>query len=315
MSWNEHYLKLLRIKRENGHIQISPDSLAHDELIEWIEEQKSNHAFLSGEQIRKLLKIRISFGARDDTWYLNYFALVDFRTKHNAFPTGRHKSARWLEYQRRKHNRGYLSERQSQLLESIGVCWKISIFDQRLTELKDFNGKNGHTRVPWNHSEHPGLGHYISNTLRAHKDRLSTDQIKALDALNFVWDVRESTWQSRYDELEKFINLNRCYPTKRTNANLAIWVRTQRTAKLSKAQNLQLNKLNYPWNPREDKWQKNFSKLQFFYKQHGHLCIPSSDPKYHHLWDWLNYQKRQWDKLPATRRLSLQQLIGMSQAA
>jgi len=297
MSWNEHYLKLLRVKRKQGHTQISPEILARDE---WIEEQKSKQAFLSADQIRKLLEIGVSFGVRDDTWYRNYFALIDFQAIHKAFPTGRHKIARWLEYQRRKHNRGNLSERQNQLLESIGVYWKISIFDQRLAELKDFYGKNGHTRVPWNHSEHPGLGHYVSNTLRAHKERLSTEQIKALDALKFVWDVRESAWQCRYVELEKFIAINRFYPTKRTDANLAIWVRTQRKAKLTQGQKDKLNKLAFPWNPREIIWETHFAELERFFKEHGHARIPSHS-NYRSLWNWLNVQKHQSAELPQRR--------------
>ncbi len=304
MSWNEHYSRLLRIKRKCGHVPTA-SSLDQARLVEWLEKQKATHTALAAEQIRKLIDADISLGAREDTWYRNYFLLVDFQAEHKTFPTGRHKAARWLEYQRRKHNGGLLPTHQSRLLESIGVCWYISIFEKRLAELKDFHKKNGHTRVPWNHLEHPGLGHYVSNTLRAHKERLTKAQVTVLDSIDFVWDIRESAWQLRYAELKRFIELNGCYPTKRTNAKLAIWVRTQRKNMLNQEKISQLGAVAFTWDPREENWNNKAAELYRFFEQNGHTKIPSNTRKHQSLWRWLNSQKLRWNSLHPHRRITL----------
>ncbi|MBE2204067.1 MAG: helicase associated domain-containing protein [Chthoniobacterales bacterium] len=181
------------------------------------------------------------------------------------------------------------------------MIWKFNIFEKRLVELKEFHAKHGHSNVPWNYPLNPGLGHYVCNALRGGKDKLAARQIRELDALGFIWDVREASWQRRFVELKEFLAKNKSYPTRVTNSSLASWVKSQRKIAQSQQHAGQLNSINFPWHPNEENWLKRYSELKEFKKQFGHCEVPSNIPKFHQLWDWLNYQKRQRNTMPKNR--------------
>lgn len=308
MGWKESYLKLLEFKHKHGHIRLPKSDSDLRRLSKWVQQQQARHAVLNSARIRKLLDLGVTFGARDTAWYKQYFELVDFKRNKGEFPSGRLHIARWLEYQRRKGNAGRLAPYQTRLLNRIGMIWRFNIFEKRLVELKEFYAEHGHSNVPWNYPLNPGLGHYVCNALRGGKDKLAARQIRELNALGFIWDVREAVWQRRFVELKEFLAKNKTYPTRVTNSSLASWVKSQRKIAQSQQHVGQLNCIDFPWHPNEENWLKRYSELKEFKKQFGHCQVPSNNPKFHQLWDWLNYQKKQRNSITSKRLHLLQQV-------
>jgi hypothetical protein len=105
----------------------------------------------------------------------------------------------WVRAQRRAHRQNQLKpERQAQL-DRLGFEWDASAAadsaaihpgarDQRLRDLAAFQARFGHTRVPVQWKENPGLGAWAS--MQRHlrrKGRLSARRIALLVALGFDW--------------------------------------------------------------------------------------------------------------------------------
>jgi Helicase associated domain len=79
-------------------------------------------------------------------------------------------------------------------------------FQERVQELEHFRKGNGHCRVP----NGPGLGRWVSDTRRAHKDnKLQPEEVAVLDAMGFDWSVKEFVpWEVRFQELVKYKELH-----------------------------------------------------------------------------------------------------------
>ena len=83
------------------------------------------------------------------------------------------------------------------------------------------------------------------------RGKLSTDKIRRLDEIGFVWDLLDEQWESRFNELLT-------YKTEHGNANvpqdtigLGAWVMTQRAAnkkgKISEERIQKLDEIGFKW--------------------------------------------------------------------
>jgi len=307
-DWDLHCLEIVAYQKKHGALQLPYGEPKYEGLMAWIEDLKQRHSTLETDKIRRLLELGVTFGGRDSAWYRSYFELVDFIKANGQFPVGRSALARWVEYQRRLYNQEELPAHRVRRLNELNIVWRVDVFAERYEELKAFFAEHGHSNVPWNYPKNPGLGHYICNTLRAERGRLSPEQVAKLEALNFVWDVREEAWQQHFADLKAHLAQYGCYPTIATNLPLASWVRAQRKLKPSDERSRQLDAIGFAWDPREESWMERYGELAAFQKRHGHCRIPARDPKYHQLWDWLHFQKTKRKRIPAKRRRLLDEL-------
>ena len=51
-----------------------------------------------------------------------------------------------------------------------------------------------------------------------------------------------------------------------------------------------LNRLGFEWEPRINKWKKNFEVLKAYHEENGHCKIPKNEPRYLSLKTWLKDQ-------------------------
>ena len=73
-----------------------------------------------------------------------------------------------------------------------------------MNKLQQFKDREGHCKVPKSHKEDGyGLGGWV-NSHRARKDKLSPERIKELDALDFVWNIRDFAWEESFAKLQQF---------------------------------------------------------------------------------------------------------------
>jgi hypothetical protein len=212
----------------------------------------------------------------------------------------------WVSTQR--SNRNSLPLNRTKKLEALGFIWDANAeaWEEGFCKLEQFKEKEGDCRVPQKHKEDGyNLGNWISS-LRQYKDRLSSEQIKRLDALGFVWDPHKEAWEEGYSKLLKFYKREgNCLVRrghKEDHYKLDIWVLKQRRKKdkLSAEQISRLDALDFVWDPITTQWEEGFSKLLRFYKREGNCLVRRGHKEDDYKLDiWVFSQRRKKDKLSA----------------
>ena len=103
----------------------------------------------------------------------------------------------WCSVRRHERRDGRLSTERVAALDALGFVWDPlqRDFDRGLSELAEYVERNGDARVPIKHLTDTGfkLGMWCSLRRKDGKDgRLSAERVAALDALGFVWALRDS---------------------------------------------------------------------------------------------------------------------------
>ena len=109
----------------------------------------------------------------------------------------------------------------------------------RLQELKEFKKDNGHCDVPTEYDLNQPLANWVSWQRQQYKlyreegskSALTSERVDALEEVGFRWEVQDSSWRDRLQELKDFKDANgHCYVPRRYNPNqsLANWVQRQR---------------------------------------------------------------------------------------
>ena len=125
-------------------------------------------------------------------------------------------------------------------------------------KLQQFQALEGHCLVSQSYKSDDGykLGAWVGRQ-RFRKDRVSSDNIKRLDALGFIWDPAAHVWRGGLKKLQDFVNIQGdCkVPFGHKTEDgflLGRWVIRQRKIKdsLSADQLEKLNALDFIWDKR-----------------------------------------------------------------
>lgn len=203
-------------------------------------------------------------------------------------------------------------------LENLYSSW-----DTWLGQLKEFNERFGHCNVG-TYGEYVQLGRWVvSQRVRRSKGTLSEEQISRLEQVGFVWDYQkvkaQETWSKWYQELEAYVREhgNADVPRRHSHTKLASWVWIQRQRRkgtykkkgnvdlMSQEQVTLLEKLEFPWDARGDKWTDQFEKLRAFNTKHGHFEVDEAIDR--SLAGWVRSQRasRSSGRLPKEKIASL----------
>jgi hypothetical protein len=143
--------------------------------------------------------------------------------------------ARWVVAQRYARRKGRLSAERIRRLDKLGFAWDVmkqERWEAKYEALAAYRRAHGHCRVPVATGECPSLAHWVS--MQRHSRRagtLSTERIRRLDKLDFVWDGWEEQWERmfaalvRYKESHGNCDVPRGW---RRNPKLADWAARQR---------------------------------------------------------------------------------------
>jgi hypothetical protein len=141
--------------------------------------------------------------------------------------------AKWVASRRAK--RGILSADKIKRLDALGFVWDpaVKLWDDRFRELVAYKKKHGNCLVPqkWINKS---LAAWVGTQRQSKKKAtLPPDKIKRLDALGFVWDPIEQTWEERFRELVAYKKEHGdcLVPITWKNKQLALWVFNQRRSK------------------------------------------------------------------------------------
>ncbi|GKY96423.1 hypothetical protein MPSEU_000601800 [Mayamaea pseudoterrestris] len=216
-----------------------------------------------------------------------------------------------------------------QQLSSIDFVWDVQEYrwNQRYEELRAYVNATNNTLVPANH---PGaLGVWVQNQrrelkrfLRGENSTLTVSRILALKELQFDRDTTtwNDLWHQRYHELLDFVKEHghtHVPEDYRKNPALGQWVMNQRThyrryadgepSALSEERLELLEKVDFKWRYREDKWHEMKLRLLDYYEQHGHLRINPRDAKNSDLRLWLILQRHYYNRLQQGRESPMTQ--------
>ena len=116
------------------------------------------------------------------------------------------------------------------------------------------------------------------------KNQLSDEKKQRLDALGFVWDVKEQQWEEGFQELSSYHKEHgnclvlRPFVTE-SGYRLGVWVKSQRVNlnknQLSDERKQRLDALGFIWDRLEQQWEEGFQELSVYHREHGNCFVPS----------------------------------------
>lgn len=184
-------------------------------------------------------------------------------------------------------------------IKGIDLQW-YSMYEK----LKEYYNRFGNSRVPVNYITEDGtkLGVWVNTQREGRKNSsiktLSTQKIKLLDKLDFVWSPYNDEWNNMYQLAQKYfeengnllININ--YEV--GNQKLGKWISIQRrNKKISDERKRKLNNIGMIWSPYELTWEEYYVLAKEYYRKNKNLLIPIDyivkDKK---LGLWINTQRR-----------------------
>ena len=134
-----------------------------------------------------------------------------------------------------------MTARRKKLLDDIDFVWDAvgDTWNTRYDELCEFKRINGHCVVPRSSGR---LGAWVEKQRIEYKKYravqegnaendeiprtiLTEDRVMKLDAISFVWDVREKQFEEKLGQLRIFRELNGHIDPRSMNGRLALWVR------------------------------------------------------------------------------------------
>eukprot|EP00584_Thalassiosira_punctigera_P008858 CAMPEP_0172543662 /NCGR_PEP_ID=MMETSP1067-20121228/13995_1 /TAXON_ID=265564 ORGANISM="Thalassiosira punctigera, Strain Tpunct2005C2" /NCGR_SAMPLE_ID=MMETSP1067 /ASSEMBLY_ACC=CAM_ASM_000444 /LENGTH=261 /DNA_ID=CAMNT_0013330113 /DNA_START=113 /DNA_END=894 /DNA_ORIENTATION=- len=106
------------------------------------------------------------------------------------------------------------SSKNKQLVEELGNAFAL-----KLSELEEYQRKNGHCLVPKRYGPNPSLGNWVNKQrqnyrkfVKGEKTSMNEKRRLALDKLGFVWNAsstpvfthNDRAWRNMYDQLSQF---------------------------------------------------------------------------------------------------------------
>jgi superfamily II DNA or RNA helicase len=290
-AWNTGYQNLLTFYTREGHTNVSLNfEESSFKLGGWVAQQRKNKGGLALDRIKKLEEISFLWDPLDEKWSKAFELLKKYKLKYGdclvpqSFIDEDVALGAWVGTQRKAINT--MSKERKKLLEGIGFIWdkKESIWQERYLELIKYKNKFGNCNV---NSEYVvndvNLGPWVA-TLRQRKSKLSSEQIRLLDDLDFNWDPLGNSWGVNFKKLESHYKeygtskLSKPKEKSDPNYSIYIWAKRQRLdkEKLTSDQIDSLNSINFDWNPLDSLWNRAFEELQNFQKKNNHINVPKN---------------------------------------
>jgi superfamily II DNA or RNA helicase len=223
-------------------------------------------------------------------WYEWYGALKMYVTENgNCLPPARTKQfgkydlGSWASIQRT--NKNNLDLEQIKLLDDIGFIWDVNEFqwNNAIRLLKNYKDEYGDTLVPQDFKSGKdkfGLGSWVSR-VRQEKNSLSKNQIDQLDALDFIWDLKDYRLRNGLRELKKFRSENPNRWPRKTDVSASGFKYTSfetflKNNRKSLPQYVtdELDKLDYVFDRKQKKWDIGFQHFRTYIIKNDDSYVP-----------------------------------------
>lgn len=311
-SWKKGFEYLLNYKKEYPDKWPSQSEKYRNYKIgswcNWIRNSRKD-GILSDYKIRRLDTIDFPWMPLGEHWKKRFNFLKEFRKKYpNRWPSAKemfkgYRIGQWCDSFRQSKKRHSLSKDKIIKLNNIGFPWtpKHDSWEHRFKLLIQFRNKYP-SRWPKAKEKFKGftLNHWLDRQKKYKKDGLlSKDRINKFESIGFQWD--QNKWETAYNLLNKF---RKKFPNKwplfkesYEGYKLGQWVIIQRRSKVlgtvTKEKMKKLSEIGFPWDIKEEYWEKGFSLLKS-YKKNSPKDWPFIVSRYKgfNLTSWANVQRQ-----------------------
>ncbi|MDB4524163.1 Helicase associated domain protein [Akkermansiaceae bacterium] len=299
-AWEESYQQLKTYSQKHGHCLVPQHKTS---LGKWVSRQRRAKAkgLLSLEKIKRLNEIGFDWDPDKTAWEQNFQELVDYKKRYENCMVpqgwGDRKLANWVNVLRRDMKKELIEPDRVKRLDDIGFVWNPmeEAWEEKYQELKAYYHEYGDCLV----TKSLGVLYaWIRNQRKRHKNgKLDADKKTKLDALGFIWDVKEASWEEKCQELVDYKEQHgNCMVLRGWgDGKLATWVMTQRRTKksgeLDPNKIKRLDEIGFVWDAIEEIWEINFQKLVAYEETYGDCLVPRSFED-EQLATWVNSQRR-----------------------
>ena len=147
--------------------------------------------------------------------------------------------------------------------------------------LKKYTEREGNCLVPRSHIEEgKNLGRWVDAQRQTFKTgAMMVRQNELLDELGFCYDVYESKWLMRYNELKSYMKEHGhgFVPKGATTKRLYRWIKNQRMSRKQMPPHRKklLDEIEFIWDVRTHRWESFYNLLQRFAEREGHYDVPA----------------------------------------
>ncbi|KAL7498301.1 hypothetical protein ACHAWT_008679 [Skeletonema menzelii] len=231
-KWDTTFEELKRYKAKHGTIDIPDSDESNAELAGWIKCQRryQKDKSLKKDRYEKLKAMGFDFGGPSQvrmSWDNQFQAIVDFKVKHGhlKIPTNYEANPSlyfWIGTQRQSYKHGKLSEERIHKLTELGLDLEIqqsrerpkgksgpaflspNEWDRCFASLVKYKEEHGDCNVS-QREEKERLGSFVHYMRYYHKQgKLSEEHIKKLTDIGFSFNIIDSRWSDKYEELAAF---------------------------------------------------------------------------------------------------------------
>lgn len=135
------------------------------------------------------------------------------------------------------------------------------------------------------------------------KGQLAKERVNQLNKIDFLWSIRDHTWQENYKELVRYWKSHgdaKVPQSYQENPMLGKWVAHQRDAyrhnQLTQNQIDLLSQINFIWNKIESEWQERYQDLIQYRAVKGNTLVPSRYEQNLRLGKWVSKQRTRFQQ-------------------
>ncbi|OEU08635.1 hypothetical protein FRACYDRAFT_161115, partial [Fragilariopsis cylindrus CCMP1102] len=193
--WNEMLQKLNSYTKKHKSILVPTKYAADLKLGNWVGLQRAyyRNKTLSIDRINRLESIGFAWDPLDAQWMGLYQKLVAYKKEYRSTKvpvryTEDPQLAQWTYLQRMFYKKNKLTDKRTELLNSIGFVWDphdkqwMEMYNRLVAYKKQYK----HTNVPLNYPADPQLGRWIDYN-RYRKSKSTEKRIELLNSIKFSW--------------------------------------------------------------------------------------------------------------------------------
>jgi hypothetical protein len=256
-DWADKFGELRGYRQRRGHCSFRDQDPEHVELSKWVFSQRCEYrrmvggkdSILTPKRVEALNRLGFVWRHARPCWEDRFSQLADFHFIHGhcSIPVNNNENTKLANFVRNQRNhyrlhlkgeKSYMTPTRIQALESVGIG-SVLTWEDRLSELADFQIIHGHCNVPKRFSENTQLGNWVGTQRKQYKlhiegktSYMTLSRIHELESLGFEWGCYTATWEDRLSELADYrkvhghCNVPYNYSE---NSKLASWVENQRS--------------------------------------------------------------------------------------
>jgi len=227
--------ELKRYKEHFGHCNVPDRCRDNPKLGNWVRQQRrlQRRGALSPVRKAQLHELGLVFDPQNLSWEKMFTELQRYKEQfgHCNAPEGSAEDpqlGRWAKHQRELKRAGQLYATRKVRLDELGFAWAPhdSFWETMFAELRRYKEQFGHCNVPWEKKNRTPLAQWVSSQRsKCKRGRLSADRETRLEAIGFIWDDVEHSWEVGYVALKRYKEeFGHCNVTRQENSQLGNWV-------------------------------------------------------------------------------------------